>query len=311
MSSIQGLISSAVVDLAASFKSLQIECEEENRLIIELTGKLESLASTENSGELGLEEVVSSTKNVLAGLIEFIVDMSKGSVLIVDRIDDVNGHMEKMYDSLKDIRSIAEQTNLLALNASIEAARAGDAGRGFSVVADEIRKLAATTNKMSESISRGVISSRNEICQARKIIEQYAAKDITDALELNQNVITMMTGLRHFNSDLSSTLKKISHLTSEIDQNVNHAVRALQFEDLVTQRLAHTIRSSEQFQCFVASVYSANEMTDCHDCSELCTYQACFGGLHESIVKLRGELMSKFHCSVNQTSVVEGEIELF
>jgi len=87
---------------------------------------------------------------------------------------------------------------------------------------------------MSESIAKGAIANRNEIVLARNIIEQYAAKDISEALLLNLNMITMMTELLGLNSDLSDTLKCISNLISQNEQNVNHAVCALQFEDLVS-----------------------------------------------------------------------------
>jgi methyl-accepting chemotaxis protein len=64
------------------------------------------------------------------------------------------------------IKSISEQTNLLALNASIEAARAGEAGRGFSVVAEEIRKLAEESDQFSETIAVIVRNLQNEVSQA-------------------------------------------------------------------------------------------------------------------------------------------------
>ena len=309
--SIEGLVNGSVTELASSFKNLNKSCAEEQNLIVELTSKLDSLVNTEGSDCLSLEDVVLSTKEVLSNLINFIVDMSKGSVLIVERIDDVNIYMEEMYDSLKGIRNISDQTNLLALNASIEAARAGEAGRGFSVVADEIRKLANTTNAMSDAISKSVIASRGEIQNSRKIIEQYASKDISDALDLNQKVVAMMSELRGFNGMLSDTLHNVANLNTEIENNVSKAVQALQFEDLVAQRLAQTARASEQFQCFVGSVYSQSSIQDCVQCGDICNLESCFSGLHNKILALRKELMQQIHRPVTQMSMQEGDIELF
>lgn len=309
--SIEGLVNGSVSELASSFQSLSKSCAEEQNLIVELTTKLDSLVNTDGNDSLSLEDVVLSTKEVLSNLINFIVDMSKGSILIVERIDDVNIHMEDMYLSLKGIRNISDQTNLLALNASIEAARAGEAGRGFSVVADEIRKLANTTNAMSDAISKNVIASREEIRTSRKIIEQYASKDITDALDLNQKVIAMMSELRGFNSLLSDTLHDVSKLNMEIESNVSKAVQALQFEDIVVQSLAQTAKMSEQFQCFVGSVYQQSSIRNCQQCSDMCKPESCFAGLHDKILTLRKDLMQKIHRPVRQTSMQEGEIDLF
>ena len=311
LSSIESLVNGSVTELASSFQNLNKSCTEEQNLIVELTSKLDSLVNTDSSTSLSLEDVVVSTKEVLTNLINFIIDMSKGSILIVNRIDDVNIHMDEMYKSLKDIRNISEQTNLLALNASIEAARAGEAGRGFAVVADEIRRLASTTNAMSNTISKSVIASREEIQHSRQIIEQYATKDISDALRLNQKVIAMMTELRGFNSLLSGTLHEVSQLNSEIESNVSRAVQALQFEDLVVQKLSQTAKASEQFQCFVGSVYSQSSLHECNQCNEVCETQSCFTGLHDKIIHLRSELMQQIHRPVQQTTLQEGEIELF
>jgi methyl-accepting chemotaxis protein len=311
LTSIKSLVDGAVTQLNTSFNNLNKGCVDEKELIFNLTSKLDSLVNTSENKNLSLEEVVVSTKEVLRNLISFIIDMSKGSVLIVQRIDDVNKYMEEMNKSLKDIQGISDQTNLLALNASIEAARAGDAGKGFSVVADEIRNLAITTNAMSNAISKNVIASRNEIQKSKTIITEYAAKDVSDALRLNENVIAMMSELRGFNDLLGKTLVDVSDITSDIKSNVNKAVQALQFEDLVVQRLGQAIKASEQFKCFIEQIHSQTSIASCIQCNNSCQFQPCAAALHSRIESLRNEFMGKIHKPVRQAYIDDGEIELF
>lgn len=310
LNSVESVVFGAVKELGVSFNNLSNHCSTEKDLIIQLTSRLDSLVN-DDTGNLSLEDIVKTTKQVLGNLITFIIEMSKGGVLIVNRIDDVMIHMDEMNRNLQDIQSIAAQTNLLALNASIEAARAGEKGKGFSVVADEIRSLATTSNEMSNRITRTVHASRKEIDDVKGIICEYASKDISEALDLNEKVISMMSELKEFNLMLENTLKDVSNVTSEIETNVNKSVQALQFEDIVTQRLAQSLKASEQFNCFVINLSTQAGYKDCEQCEYSCPQSICNGGLRQKIVALRQELMQNLHRPVTQTDLQEGDIEFF
>jgi methyl-accepting chemotaxis protein len=93
----------------------------------------------------GRESLVESVKS--------IENISESTDQIIDNFVDLNNHAKEVTGISETIKSIADQINLLALNASIEAARAGEAGRGFTVVAEEVRKLAEQTSNESKSIS--------------------------------------------------------------------------------------------------------------------------------------------------------------
>ncbi|NLD15164.1 MAG: chemotaxis protein [Gammaproteobacteria bacterium] len=107
------------------------------------------------------------------------------------QVSNLNRRAEEIGGFVQLIQDVASQTNLLALNAAIEAARAGEAGRGFAVVADEVRNLAQRTSGAAEDISRLVLDIQNETRRARELMDQGAQEAENHAAESQQAVASM------------------------------------------------------------------------------------------------------------------------
>ena len=246
-------VSLLIIDIKSNFKIInetannlnQISIEN-NKSIEEVSRAVEEIAKGTSNQSLEIEEgvnsisllssqieVVSKGTSIIGNLLQIsnneietgtidVTNLEKAFIELADSISNVeliiknlNEKSDKVIEVTNVIYKISEQTNLLALNASIEAARAGEAGRGFSVVAEEIRKLAEQSKSSSENI-KGIIDA--------------VTKDTAKAVDYVGNTVNI-------NNEQKEAVSKVSKAFEQIKQSVNEISIQLKEEVIATQRV--------------------------------------------------------------------------
>lgn len=138
-----------------------------------------------------------------------------------------------------DVGEIASQTNLLALNAAIEAARAGEAGRGFAVVADEVRKLSNLSSDTGKKMTEKVNIINKAITAVIGIAEKFSEEDTRSVAEAGKTIHKVLDNFKEVASGLCESSEMLRRESEGIRGEISDTLVYLQFQDRVSQILAH------------------------------------------------------------------------
>lgn len=235
--STSGILSSAAEQLSATTKNVstnisgqQMQTEQIATAMNEMTATVQDIAK---NAELLAVEVANAEQETTSGSVVInntilaINTLAEGVGNAANVVADLEQSSNEIGSILNVIKGVAEQTNLLALNAAIEAARAGEHGRGFAVVADEVRTLATRTQQSAEQIQEMVNTLQNNTRQASSVMnaERQKAEEMSvntqAATNSLNNIVNSMAKISGMSAQVATAAEEQGSVSEEINRNVN------------------------------------------------------------------------------------------
>jgi len=296
LSDLIGVQEGAITTLTDAFMSIQ-------SLLTQQQTYINNLLSVEQEGEeaptgMNMFEFAENTAKTLNHFVEIANNMGDESTYLSGKVEHISQQMPGVMKALQGIEQISSQTNLLALNAAIEAARAGEAGRGFAVVADEVRSLSNSSSEVSHNIQKQLTVMNKLIMDLAEEVKNIASQDVGYVHESKDELDEAIKQLAHKAEIDQQMTHNLEGLAAELVDAVHNAMRGLQFGDMSVQSLQFTVDSLTLLSDAMQQLRRIDGVNIADE-------------INLVIQKYQQKLDERVHNPVSSSSMDSGEVEFF
>jgi len=304
---VKSLLAEAISDLTHGFESIIQLMQQEAGMVQAIVARSAD-SDDESNQHVDIHKFAQKTEDIMANFITVITTTSTQSIEAAHNLDEMQSELDGIFSLLDDSKTIADQTNLLALNAAIEAARAGEAGRGFAVVADEVRSLSARAASFNDQIAEKVHGAKSAIERVNGTVNEMASSDMSSSIEAQEEITITMSAIEKMDNYFSETIKDIARVTEEIENVVGNTVRILQFEDITTQVLSEAVERSQRVSNITDNIH---HMAEQGVPDEVRTAVDYINSIRSNVNEVRQAWKDNHKTVVNAECLSESEVDLF
>ena len=225
----------AIVALSSQFAGIVSQLDEAIRIAGQVAG--------ESAGDQGVAAIFASSEQALLDVVETLRIVLDERVTLMRELNGLMGFTAELDQMAHDVARVAAQTNLLALNAAIEAARAGEQGRGFAVVADEVRQLSQLSGTTGKRIGEKIKVINDAITSAFSTGEASSERDGRAVATAENTIREVLADFQLMADGMAEAGVQLRESSANLQSQAADAIVQLQFQDRSSQILSHVCTS--------------------------------------------------------------------
>jgi methyl-accepting chemotaxis protein len=218
-------------------------------------------ASMQGEGKQGITQIFEHSEQQLHGVLDSLRDALASNKSMHGEVQKLERFIAELEQMASEVANIAFQTNLLAINAAIEAAHAGESGRGFAVLAQEVRKLSGISGETGSRMTQKVKVINTAIAAVHQAAEKSASREEASTAASETAINRVLDQFRNVTQDLETSADTFKHESVGIQSEIVEALVQLQFQDRVSQRMTHVRHNIERLPVLLTDSRQSFELS--------------------------------------------------